>query len=168
MDFINCLKREVRCINTSSILLYVAFALLAGALSPVLFGNMGYFYCLILPPFSLNAVGFIIFWIIMLALLGISAGIFIDGCRCTGVRRKSIGLLLYIANITSIFLWYPVFFCMRSMLLSLILAMIVLLFSFIMARYCVRISLLATVLMIIHTLWCLYCVILNFCILIIN
>lgn len=168
MKVIMNLKREIRGASLQWVLLCIGFTMIAGVLSPLICGNLRYFYCLELPGFCLSPSAFVLSWCVSLALIGFSAGIVTgnsDRCRKKWRRR---GIALYVFMMILVALWYPVFFLMNSMILSVMTAIAILLLSFFIMRTYVKVSLISGFIMLLYQLWVIYCLILNFCIIIIN
>ena len=168
MRIILNLKREMRCCSKQIILLFLGATMLCGSISPLICGNLRYYYMLELPDFCLSAPVFVLSWCVVLALLGVSAGFVIgntDKCRKKLRQRAAV---LYSVMILLCALWYPVFFILNSMIRSLIVALAILVIGFLLIRIYVKVSLLSAIFMIFYQLWIVYCIIVNFCVIIIN
>lgn len=168
MKIIVNLKRELRTASLKNILICSGITLFLAVITALICGNLRFYYLLILPAFAFSPSVYIVIWSLIYILIGAATGIVAGNCDSCRKRRRIKGLLLYALLILVSISWYPTFFRLQSLFISLILACTVLFISYFTMRMYVKVSVLSGIIMLIHTLWVAYLVLLNFCILIIN
>lgn len=151
----------------TDLLIFIVGTELVGVLSGIIAGNSFSFYKeIVRPPFSPPGWIFPIVWIILYALMGISA-YFIYTSKAT-VRQKNFALAVYAIQLVVNFLWSIVFF--RLKMLGFSVAIILLLLLLIVVMICVfyRIRPVAAYLNIPYLLWTAFASYLNIGVLILN
>lgn len=151
----------------TDLLIFIVGTELVGVLSGIIAGNSFSFYKeIVRPPFSPPGWIFPIVWIILYALMGISA-YFIYTSKAT-VRQKNFALAVYAIQLVVNFLWSIVFF--RLKMLGFSVAIILLLLLLIVVMICVfyRIHPVAAYLNIPYLLWTAFASYLNIGVLILN
>lgn len=154
-------------IKITDLLIFIVGTELVGVLSGIIAGNSFSFYKeIVRPPFSPPGWIFPIVWIILYALMGISA-YFIYTSKAT-VRQKNFALAVYGIQLVVNFLWSIVFF--RLKMLGFSVAIILLLLLLIVVMICVfyRIRPVAAYLNIPYLLWTAFASYLNIGLLILN
>jgi tryptophan-rich sensory protein len=117
--------------------------------------------CDILSPVWL----FMTFWCLSFFVTGAAAG-FILGYRiCLYDAEKYKGCLLFIVLLLLELCWYPVLFGARLVLISALLSVLILALSIWVTGYFHRVSKLGGILCLLHDVWLIYVLILNFAIL---
>ena len=151
----------------TDLLIFIVGTELVGVLSGIIAGNSFSFYKeIVRPPFSPPGWIFPIVWIILYALMGISA-YFIYTSKAT-VRQKNFALAVYAIQLVVNFLWSIVFF--RLKMLGFSVAIILLLLLLIVVMICVfyRIRPVAAYLNIPYLLWTAFASYLNIGVLVLN
>ena len=151
----------------TDLLIFIVGTELVGVLSGIIAGNSFSFYKeIVRPPFSPPGWIFPIVWIILYALMGISA-YFIYTSKAT-VRQKNFALAVYAIQLVVNFLWSIVFF--RLKMLGFSVAIILLLLLLIVVMICVfyRNHPVAAYLNIPYLLWTAFASYLNIGVLILN
>lgn len=139
----------------------VVIAELAGAVSGVIAGDFRTLYSRIIqPPLSPPAIVFPVVWVVLYALMGVSAYL---------VKRKKPDILkIYIIQLAVNFSWSIVFFRLRMFLLSAIVAITLLILVGIMImRFC-KVSKPAAAMNVPYLLWSAFAVYLTTAIYILN
>ncbi len=170
MNIVKKIKREVRCLPLGMMLLFSGIALLIGVLSPIIFGNVSYYYCLVIPEFALSPGGFIVFWSIMLIISGGGAGAVFNCCtysKCLRGKRLS-ALILWLITLILTFMWYPVFFAYNSCLLALFVAILAIFTAFLTFKCALKSSMIFALTTLLYISWLFYGAFVNFFILILN
>lgn len=162
------IKCELRYANPKPILICAALFLLFGMLTGIFGGGALRYRDLLLPRLALSAAGFILIWSIFYLILGGCAG-FLIGCEpFFGSKCTRSGLFTFLLLILSNLLWYPIFFGIGSFLIAflfLILHLLITLFA--LCRFC-RVSVILTVCLSCYTIWLIYCLFINFCVILLN
>lgn len=153
-------------IKWSELLIYVISAELAGALSGIAAGgNFGSFYdALQKPPFAPPGWLFPVAWVILYALMGLSAYL----AARTETQRSSAALKLYWAQLAVNFLWSPVFFRFRSLGGAAAVIVVLLLLVAVMTVWFGKIRRTAGILTIPYLLWTAYAAYLTIGVLLLN
>ena len=151
----------------TDLLIFIVGTELVGVLSGIIAGNSFSFYKeIVRPPFSPPGWIFPIVWIILYALMGISA-YFIYTSKAT-VRQKNFALAVYAIQLVVNFLWSIVFFRLEMVGLSVIIILLLLLLIVVMICVFYRIHPVAAYLNIPYLLWTAFASYLNIGVLILN
>lgn len=152
--------------KVTNLLIYIVSAELIGALSGIAAGGgFGTFYRSILqPPFAPPGWVFPVAWVILYALMGISAYL-IDTSGYVGTQTA---MKLYCIQLFVNFLWSPVFFRFRSFAGATVVILVLLVLVLAMLNSFRRISKTAALLNIPYLLWLIYASYLTIGILILN
>ncbi len=151
----------------TDLLIFIVGTELVGVLSGIIAGNSFSFYKeIVRPPFSPPGWIFPIVWIILYALMGISA-YFIYTSKAT-VRQKNFALAVYGIQLVVNFLWSIVFFRLEMVGLSVIIILLLLLLIVVMICVFYRIRPVAAYLNIPYLLWTAFASYLNIGVLILN
>lgn len=151
----------------TDLLIFIVGTELVGVLSGIIAGNSFSFYKgIVRPPFSPPGWIFPIVWIILYALMGISA-YFIYTSKAT-VRQKNFALAVYAIQLVVNFLWSIVFFRLEMLGLSVIIILLLLLLIVVMICVFYRIRPVAAYLNIPYLLWTAFASYLNIGVLILN
>ena len=154
-------------IKITDLLIFIVGTELVGVLSGILAGGSFSFYKeIVRPPFSPPGWIFPIVWIILYALMGISA-YFIYTSKAT-VRQKNFALAVYAIQLVVNFLWSIVFFRLEMVGLSVIIILLLLLLIVVMICVFYRIRPVAAYLNIPYLLWTAFASYLNIGVLILN
>ena len=154
-------------IKITDLLIFIVGTELVGVLSGIIAGNSFSFYKeIVRPPFSPPGWIFPIVWIILYALMGISA-YFIYTSKAT-VRQKNFALAVYAIQLVVNFLWSIVFFRLEMVGLSVIIILLLLLLIVVMICVFYRIRPVAAYLNIPYLLWTAFASYLNIGVLILN
>ena len=154
-------------IKITDLLIFIVGTELVGVLSGIIAGNSFSFYKeIVRPPFSPPGWIFPIVWIILYALMGISA-YFIYTSKVT-VRQKNFALAVYAIQLVVNFLWSIVFFRLEMVGLSVIIILLLLLLIVVMICVFYRIRPVAAYLNIPYLLWTAFASYLNIGVLILN
>ena len=153
-------------IKWSELLIYVISAELVGALSGIASGgDFGSFYqSLQQPPFAPPGWLFPVAWVILYALMGISAYLIAR----TETQQGSAALKLYWAQLAVNFLWSPVFFRFKSLGGAAAVIVVLLLMVIAMTVWFWRIRRTAGLLNLPYVLWTAYATYLTIGILLLN
>ena len=121
-------------IKITDLLIFIVGTELVGVLSGIIAGGSFSFYKeIVRPPFSPPGWIFPIVWIILYALMGISAYL-IYTSKAT-VRQKNFALAVYAIQLVVNFLWSIVFFRLEMVGLSVIIILLLLLLIFVTVAY---------------------------------
>ncbi len=151
----------------TDLLIFIVGTELVGVLSGIIAGGSFSFYKeIVRPPFSPPGWIFPIVWIILYALMGISA-YFIYTSKAT-VRQKNFALAVYAIQLVVNFLWSIVFFRLEMVGLSVIIILLLLLLIVVMICVFYRIRPVAAYLNIPYLLWTAFASYLNIGVLILN
>lgn len=151
----------------TDLLIFIVGTELVGVLSGIIAGNSFSFYKeIVRPPFSPLGWIFPIVWIILYALMGISA-YFIYTSKAT-VRQKNFALAVYAIQLVVNFLWSIVFFRLEMVGLSVIIILLLLLLIVVMICVFYRIRPVAAYLNIPYLLWTAFASYLNIGVLVLN
>ena len=154
-------------IKITDLLIFIVGTELVGVLSGILAGGSFSFYKeIVRPPFSPPGWIFPIVWIILYALMGISAYL-IYTSKAT-VRQKNFALAVYAIQLVVNFLWSIVFFRLEMVGLSVIIILLLLLLIVVMIWVFYRIRPVAAYLNIPYLLWTAFASYLNIGVLILN
>ena len=154
-------------IKITDLLIFIVGTELVGVLSGIIAGNSFSFYKeIVRPPFSPPGWIFPIVWIILYALMGISAYL-IYTSKAT-VRQKNFALAVYAIQLVVNFLWSIVFFRLEMVGLSVIIILLLLLLIVVMICVFYRIRPVAAYLNIPYLLWTAFASYLNIGVLILN
>ena len=154
-------------IKITDLLIFIVGTELVGVLSGIIAGNSFSFYKeIVRPPFSPPGWIFPIVWIILYALMGISAYL-IYTSKAT-VRQKNFALAVYAIQLVVNFLWSIVFFRLEMLGLSVIIILLLLLLIVVMICVFYRIRPVAAYLNIPYLLWTAFASYLNIGVLILN
>lgn len=151
----------------TDLLIFIVGTELVGVLSGIIAGNSFSFYKeIVRPPFSPPGWIFPIVWIILYALMGISA-YFIYNSKAT-VRQKNFALALYTIQLVVNFLWSIVFFRLKMLVFSVVIILLLLVLICVMLYSFYRIRSVAVYLNIPYLLWTAFASYLNIGVLILN
>ena len=154
-------------IKITDLLIFIVGTELVGVLSGILAGGSFSFYKeIVRPPFSPPGWIFPIVWIILYALMGISAYL-IYTSKAT-VRQKNFALAVYAIQLVVNFLWSIVFFRLEMVGLSVIIILLLLFLIVVMICVFYRIRPVAAYLNIPYLLWTAFASYLNIGVLILN
>lgn len=154
-------------IKWSDLLISIGIAELVGVLSAVLSGNSwGFYKELSRPPFSPPGIVFPIVWVILYALMGISAYL-IEQSKSPEVEKQK-ALRIYAAQLFLNFLWSIVFFRFELFGLSVIIILTLLFLVALMIYSFYKIEPPAAYLNIPYFLWLVFAAYLNIGIVILN
>jgi tryptophan-rich sensory protein len=162
------LQSELCYADMKSILFCSIFSLIAGMLTGI-FGGSGEFYKnLPIPLWILGKGGFIVLWSLFYILLGACVGWILGGksyySSCTVRSALFFFCLLFLTNL----LWYPIFFGLCAPLFAFLILVIHLLISIYTTAILLKTFLLPSIILIVYDGWLLYCLLANFCIIMLN
>ncbi len=167
LKILTCVKRELHCANLRPLLIVIPINFIFGILSVVIGGHATLYRYLLLPKFAPSFFFFPIVWSLIYLLMGSAFALIFSRCRC-GTRRRLEAILLYALLMLWMLLWYPCFFGSRLFTLSLVISALILSTSLFVFRAFMSRSILSGLLMIPCILWFGFCMILNFCIILLN
>lgn len=152
--------------DIKSLVLNIAFALVAGGIGALLGGKMNDFATINKPWFSPPAIVFPITWTILYVLMGISTYLI---CKNkTDKKFKKRACLIYLAQLLVNVLWTPLFFRFKLYLFSFFWILLLILLVGIMTIKFYKIKPIAGYLQIPYILWLIFASILNFSIYLLN
>lgn len=147
-------------IKWSDLLISIGIAELVGILSAVLSGNSwGFYKELNRPPFSPPGIVFPIVWVILYALMGISAYLIERSPNQEAEKQKA--LRIYAAQLFLNFLWSIVFFRFQLPGVSLIIILALILLVALMISSFYKVEPLAAYLNIPYLIWLVFAAYLN-------
>lgn len=162
------IKSELHYANPKPILLGAVLLLLLGMLTGILGGGALHYRDLLLPRFALSSAGFILIWSLFYLLLGGCVG-FLIGCEpFFGSKCTRSGLFAFLLLILSNLLWYPLFFGIGSFLIAFLFLILHLLITLFTLCRLWRISVILSVSLSCYTIWLIYCLFMNFCVILLN
>ena len=152
--------------DIKSLVLNIAFALVAGGIGALLGGKMNDFTTINKPWFSPPAIVFPIAWTALYILMGISTYLI---CKNkTDKKFKKRACFIYLAQLLVNVLWTPLFFRFKLYLLSFFWILLLILLVGIMTIKFYKIKPIAGYLQIPYILWLIFASILNFSIYLLN
>ena len=160
--------REIRCMRWSHIIICAVSSLLLGMLTGV-FGSGGIAYrCLCLPRGALSASAFIIIWSIWYLLVGVAFGCVLNNCFCCSSQYLRLGIFWFSLFMLSNLLWYPIFFGLGSIVFAFLILVLHLLITLVTINSFIKIGMFPTLILCLYFVWLIYCLFINFCIILIN
>ena len=152
--------------DIKSLVLNIAFALVAGGIGASLGGKMDDFATINKPWFSPPAIVFPIAWTALYILMGISTYLVCE--NKTDKKFKKRACFIYLAQLLVNVLWTPLFFRLKLYLLSFFWILLLIILVGIMIIKFYKIKPLAGYLQIPYILWLIFASILNFSIYLLN
>ena len=152
--------------DIKSLVLNIAFALVAGGIGTLLGGKMNDFATINKPLFSPPAIVFPIAWTALYILMGISTYLVCE--NKTDKKFKKRACFIYLAQLLVNVLWTPLFFRLKLYLLSFFWILLLIILVGIMIIKFYKIKPLAGYLQIPYILWLIFASILNFSIYLLN
>ena len=152
--------------DIKSLVLNIAFALVAGGIGTLLGGKMNDFATINKPLFSPPAIVFPIAWTALYILMGISTYLVCE--NKTDKKFKKRACFIYLAQLLVNVLWTPLFFRFKLYLLSFFWILLLIILVAIMIIKFYKIKPLAGYLQIPYILWLIFASILNFSIYLLN
>ena len=152
--------------DIKSLVLNIAFALVAGGIGASLGGKMDDFATINKPWFSPPAIVFPIAWTALYILMGISTYLVCE--NKTDKKFKKRACFIYLAQLLVNVLWTPLFFRFKLYLLSFFWILLLIILVGIMIIKFYKIKPLAGYLQIPYILWLIFASILNFSIYLLN
>lgn len=152
--------------DIKSLVLNIAFALVAGGIGTLLGGKMNDFATINKPLFSPPAIVFPIAWTALYILMGISTYLVCE--NKTDKKFKKRACFIYLAQLLVNVLWTPLFFRFKLYLLSFFWILLLIILVGIMIIKFYKIKPLAGYLQIPYILWLIFASILNFSIYLLN
>lgn len=152
--------------DIKSLVLNIAFALVAGGIGALLGGKMNDFATINKPCFSPPAIVFPIAWTALYILMGISTYLVCE--NKTDKKFKKRACFIYLAQLLVNVLWTPLFFRLKLYLLSFFWILLLIILVGIMIIKFYKIKPLAGYLQIPYILWLIFASILNFSIYLLN
>ena len=152
--------------DIKSLVLNIAFALVAGGIGALLGGKMNDFATINKPLFSPPAIAFPIAWTALYILMGISTYLVCE--NKTDKKFKKRACFIYLAQLLVNVLWTPLFFRFKLYLLSFFWILLLIILVGIMIIKFYKIKPLAGYLQIPYILWLIFASILNFSIYLLN
>lgn len=154
-------------IKWTELLSFIIGTELVGAFSNLLSGNFSSFYGeLVKPPLAPPGILFLIVWVILYALMGISAYmIYVSGAD-VGEKRKA--FTLYAVQLFVNFMWSIVFFRFEQIGIAAVVAILIVILVAVMIEKFYKIQPLAGYLNIPYFLWLIFVAYLNIGFLVLN
>ena len=152
--------------DIKSLVLNIAFALVAGGIGALLGGKMNDFATINKSWFSPPAIVFPIAWTALYILMGISTYLVCE--NKTDKKFKKRACFIYLAQLLVNVLWTPLFFRLKLYLLSFFWILLLIILVGIMIIKFYKIKPLAGYLQIPYILWLIFASILNFSIYLLN
>lgn len=160
--------REIRCIRLNLLIICSVGMLVLGMLTGA-FGSGAVVYgCLCLPHFALSASGFILIWSIWYLLIGAAIGLLLGAAHCARSPDIRSALFWMSLLVLSNLIWYPTFFGLGSFVLSFLVLVIHLLIVFVSIGTLSKIAYLPSIIISAYFLWLIYCLFVNFCVILLN
>ena len=152
--------------DIKSLVLNIAFALVAGGIGALLGGKMNDFATINKPWFSPPAIVFPIAWTALYILMGISTYLVCE--NKTDKKLKKRACFIYLAQLLVNVLWTPLFFRFKLYLLSFFWTLLLIILVTIMIIKFYRITKIAGIMNIPYLFWLIFAGFLNLSIVILN
>lgn len=162
------LKCELHYANLKLVLLCAVIMLFLGMLTGIFGGGAYHYHQLLLPRLALSSAGFIFFWTLFYLMLGGCVGFLIGGERYFGTKCARSGIFSFSLLILSNLLWYPLFFGLGALLIAFVFLILHLLITLFTLSRMFRISALISLGLLGYTVWLVYCLFMNFCVILLN
>ncbi len=162
------LSREIRCIRWNVVSICAVGMLILGMLTGALGSGAVVYRYLCLPAFALPAAAFILIWSLWYILLGGVLGIIFGAYGCCRSPEIKSGFFWMSLLILSNLIWYPVFFGLGSFVFSFLVLVLHILITFVALGTFARLGCLPSIVTAVYFVWLIYCLFVNFCIILLN
>lgn len=162
------LLREIHCIRWNIVSVCAVGMLILGMLTGALGSGAIVYRYLCLPAFALPAAAFILIWSLWYILLGGVLGVILGAYQCCRSPEVRSGFFWMSLLVLSNLMWYPVFFGLGSFVFSFLILVLHILVTFVALGTFARLGCLPSIVTAVYFLWLVYCLFVNFCIILLN
>lgn len=160
-------KRDCYLIDLRRALLFSLVFVGVGMLTCFLSGGTHIYTLLLLPRFAPRLGLCVIIWTLMHVLVAFALETLLSSCkfRC---NKKMRAVVLICTSLVVGYMWMPLFFGMNAFLLSLVVCAVCAVITFSALKTVIKLCPLSALLIGIYFVYLIYCVVLTFCVMILN